>query len=231
MKLRSLLSILLFICSVTFSIAQTKAISLKQRKYTSVSLNTNLSAEIGEKLIENGVEYFQDAYRITKIPKDFSITLLEFPYKVGDILYLGMKYKSREFYYDESKIIRYSSMPTYTIGISKDTITGNYLPYAKSVNGFKEKHVEGFTAEPTTYVDQNCSNCIKREFVFNGKVGNALKFVYREYVGDMARPAFSQDLQYDLSEGNIVGIKGLRLEVIKVTNTNIDYKILSSFTN
>lgn len=47
----------------------------------------------------------------------------------------------------------------------------------------------------------------------------------------MARPAYSQDLQYDLSEGNIVGIKGLRLEVIKVTNTNIEYKILNSFHN
>ncbi|WP_298146638.1 hypothetical protein [Flavobacterium sp.] len=150
MKVKSLLSLFLLIASNNVSTAQAKAVSLKHREYTNVSLNTNLSAEIGEKLIESGIEYFQDAYRITNIPKNFSITLLEFPYKVGDILYLGMKYKSREFYYDESKIITYSSMPSYTIGISKDTIKGTYVPYAKSVNGFKEKHIEGFAAEPTT---------------------------------------------------------------------------------
>ena len=46
----------------------------------------------------------------------------------------------------------------------------------------------------------------------------------------MARPAFNQDLQYDLADGNIVGFKGLRIEIIKATNTNIEYKILSNFT-
>ena len=45
----------------------------------------------------------------------------------------------------------------------------------------------------------------------------------------MARPAFNQDLQYDLNDSNIVGFKGLRIEVIKATNTSIEYKILSSF--
>jgi hypothetical protein len=45
----------------------------------------------------------------------------------------------------------------------------------------------------------------------------------------MARPSFTQDLQYDLSEGNIVGFKGLRIEIIKAQNTKIEYKILSFF--
>ena len=53
--------------------------------------------------------------------------------------------------------------------------------------------------------------------------------MYREYVNNMARPSFSQDLQYDLSESNIIGIKGLRIEVLKAGNTKIEYKIVKSF--
>mgnify|MGYP001043013533 CR=1 FL=1 len=53
--------------------------------------------------------------------------------------------------------------------------------------------------------------------------------MYREYINDMARPAFNQELQYDLNESNIIGFKGLRIEVILATNTKIEYKVLSSF--
>ena len=91
------------------------------------------------------------------------------------------------------------------------------------------KKVDGFKTKSDTFVDPNCTNCFKQEFIFNGKVGSSLKFIYREYVNDMARPAFNQELQYDLNESNIIGFKGLRLEVVNATNTNIDYKILSSF--
>ena len=72
-------------------------------------------------------------------------------------------------------------------------------------------------------------NYYKQEFIYNGRIGNNLKFIYREYVNDYARPAFSQDLQYDLSESNIIGFKGLRIEILEVTNTKIKYKVLSYF--
>lgn len=45
----------------------------------------------------------------------------------------------------------------------------------------------------------------------------------------MARPAFNQELQYDLNESNTVGFKGLRMEIVNATNTSIEYKVLSSF--
>lgn len=72
---------------------------------------------------------------------------------------------------------------------------------------------------------------LKKEFVYNGKIGTGVKFLYREFIDDMARPAFSQDLQYDLSEGRIIGFRGLRIEVINAQNTKIEYKVLSYFNN
>lgn len=219
--------IILLVCF--HSIAQLKTIPRKVRNYNTVNLNQSTSTEIGEKMIEKGIEYYQDAYKITSIPRQFSITLIPFPYQVGDILPLSATNKGRELYFDTDKIPPFTSLK-YTIGISKSE-TGNYIPYAKSVNGFKEKYIEGFKAEPTEYVDPKCRDCFKKEFVFNGKAGNSLKFVYREYINDMARPAFNQDLQYDLSESNIIGFKGMRIEVIKATNTAIYYQVLSSFND
>ncbi len=70
----------------------------------------------------------------------------------------------------------------------------------------------------------------KQDFIHNGKVGNAIKFTYREFADDLARPAFTQDLQYDLKESNIIGFKGLRIEILSATNIKIQYKVLSHYT-
>jgi len=45
----------------------------------------------------------------------------------------------------------------------------------------------------------------------------------------MARPAYQQDLQYDLAESSVIGFKGIRMEVLQASNTNIKYKLLSNF--
>ncbi len=45
----------------------------------------------------------------------------------------------------------------------------------------------------------------------------------------MARPSFTQELVYDINESNIIGFRGLRIEVLNTTNTNIEYRILSYF--
>ncbi|MFT5848467.1 MAG: hypothetical protein ACI902_002540 [Psychroserpens sp.] len=45
----------------------------------------------------------------------------------------------------------------------------------------------------------------------------------------MIRPAFNQDLSYDLNEGKIIGFKGLRIEVINTSNIGIEYKVQKYF--
>ncbi|MDB4794921.1 hypothetical protein OAG73_01820 [bacterium] len=68
-----------------------------------------------------------------------------------------------------------------------------------------------------------------KQFIYNGKSGSTLKFTYREFNSGYARPAFNQDLNYDLTEGKIIGFKGARIEVIDTTNTSIKYKVLEPF--
>ena len=69
----------------------------------------------------------------------------------------------------------------------------------------------------------------QRELVYNGRVGNQLKFIYREFNALMARTAFTQDAQYDLSESDIIGFKDARIRVIEANNRVITYEVLSNF--
>lgn len=66
----------------------------------------------------------------------------------------------------------------------------------------------------------------KKELVYTGISQNVVSILYREFKDDMARPAFSQDLKYDLSESKIVGYRGARFEIIKATNQGLTYKTL-----
>lgn len=69
----------------------------------------------------------------------------------------------------------------------------------------------------------------RQELIYNGRAGDNLKFLYREFSGDMMRPPFSQDIQYDINESNIIGFRGVRIEVLEASNTNITYRVISSF--
>ena len=68
-----------------------------------------------------------------------------------------------------------------------------------------------------------------KEFVYNGRVGDALKFVYREFKNNYARPAFTQEVQYDLSQSDEIGFQNLKLKVIDASNTSIEYLVIQNF--
>lgn len=65
--------------------------------------------------------------------------------------------------------------------------------------------------------------------IYSGRIGNRITLGYREFQRNVARPAFNNDVAYDLSESMIVGYKGARLEVLSATNTEIRYKVLAGF--
>ena len=69
----------------------------------------------------------------------------------------------------------------------------------------------------------------RQELIYDGRNGNQVKFLYREFSGDLIRSAFNQQAEYDLTESKEIGFKGARIEVIEASNTQIKYKVLKSF--
>lgn len=65
------------------------------------------------------------------------------------------------------------------------------------------------------------------DFLYQGSAKGGLKFTYREFSNNIARPAFTQDLTYEAeSDGTaIIGFKNMRIKVLKATNLNITYVV------
>ena len=77
-----------------------------------------------------------------------------------------------------------------------------------------------------TQVEKWTTSSFKRELVYGGISQNTITILYREFADGTARPAFSQEIKYDLREGKVIGYKGARFEVSSASNTGIVYKVL-----
>jgi len=81
-------------------------------------------------------------------------------------------------------------------------------------------------------VQKSASSTIgsKVSLMYLGKSGNVLKFSYREFTADnLAKPAFTTEVTYDLDESNIIGYKSFKAEIIEATNSYLKYKVISHF--
>lgn len=68
-----------------------------------------------------------------------------------------------------------------------------------------------------------------QELIYNGRIDNQVKFLYRELYRGQMRDSFSQEVQYDLNESNIIGFKEARIEILNAKNTELEYKVLQNF--
>lgn len=67
----------------------------------------------------------------------------------------------------------------------------------------------------------------KRELIYNGMSRDAIKVIYREFDHNMIRPAYTQELNYDLLESKVIGFKGMRLKILEANNSFIKFIVLS----
>jgi len=71
----------------------------------------------------------------------------------------------------------------------------------------------------------------QQTLIYSGKIGNKINVGYREFSGSIARPAFNNDVEYDLGESNTIGYKGAKLEILEATNEFIKYRVLRNFNS
>jgi len=66
----------------------------------------------------------------------------------------------------------------------------------------------------------------KEELIYTGVSGKSISVSYREYKDDFARPAFYQELRYDLDQSSAIVFRNYRLVVHEATNEAISYTVL-----
>ena len=88
----------------------------------------------------------------------------------------------------------------------------------------------GLSFEKKNWATAN-SNSFQQTLIYNGKVGNKINIGYREFSGDLARSAFSNEVEYDLADSHQIGYKGALLDIIEANNQMIEYKVIKNFNS
>jgi len=78
------------------------------------------------------------------------------------------------------------------------------------------KKIEGFSVPGSFAV----------ELIYAGLSGTTIRITYREYADGLARPAFYQELIYDLANSKIFTFRSIVFEVLEATNSCMTYKII-----
>src|SRR5699024_10191674 len=71
----------------------------------------------------------------------------------------------------------------------------------------------------------------QKHLVYMGKNKNLARIGYRELRNGAVIPSASEDVDYNLSESDIIAYKEARIKVIRVTNQSIRYRVMKNFKN
>jgi hypothetical protein len=194
-------------------------------------LNSVITAELGDKVVSKGKIYEYDAILLkNRLSAGDGFFLKKFTVEPGTLIAREGN-KQWTYYFSDS-----DGFKTYDAMIGEYYQPGGLM--ISKTNGNKTKLFTGNAAlasgEKPKYKKTKALAGIdyptfSQEIIYNGRSGSTVEFMYREYSNDMARAAFTQDFHYDLSEGNIIGFKGVRIEIINATNTALKYRVIKTF--
>lgn len=73
----------------------------------------------------------------------------------------------------------------------------------------------------------------KKDALYQGKIGNKISISFREFYNGLARPAFTQNIEYELDANGaaVIGFQGLRMNVIKASNVDIEYVVIKGYSD
>lgn len=228
MKYKSLpLFLLLMILSVLSGCASPKYNYIPQtRQISEPELNTVVSTQVGDEMVHQGNVSEHDAIHVAS------------PIKVGAFsaytIMTGFFKKAGE---DDG----FEFYIPYDGGDSGSIAKNSFSDPWKCVGALKKENligiVTGFNAHVmvdatgVTWVKKTfrTDNSFQQTLIYSGKVDNRIRLAYREFSNNLARPAFNNNVEYDLNESKIIGYKGARLEIMEATNQSIKFKLLKNF--
>jgi hypothetical protein len=198
------------------------------KKISIPPLNSVTTTYVGEDMVRQGIDASMEALHFDEAVEIGSIGTYTIP--PGDYVKLGEDSTS-EFFSNMDKnssaVIPFRFMindPTQSIQLKK---TGEIC--IVSIHGNTKCDV----GKPYKRVHLQTENqsSFQQTLIYNGKVGSKINIGYREFQGGLARAAFSNEVEYDLSESKTIRYKGAVLDVIDANNQSITYKLTRNFNS
>jgi hypothetical protein len=189
-------------------------------------LNTIVSAYVGDAMLRQGKYSHHDSIYLRKNIKIGSLST--YTLTRGYYIKKGEDAKS-EFYlpvdgFDSGQVIEGALADPFQI-IRLDKKSGKLCV----VTIFKFEDCTSKADYEKKKYPIATSDSFQQTLIYSGKLENKINIGYREFSNDFARPAFNNDVEYDLSESKIIGYKGARIEVVEATNEYIKYKVIQNF--
>ncbi len=169
-------------------------------------------------------------------------TILKFPLKIlWQTIYISIAKGELPLYKTTADGKFYEGMESIVEGKSGPKSSGViFVPSNKSESVqlcYLERENSHVNCTPAETLRENSSftysktaldkkDSFKKELVFTGVSQKTITFLYKEFVDNLARPAFTTELKYDISEDGMIGYKGARFQVIRANNTGIRFKVL-----
>jgi hypothetical protein len=193
------------------------------RNYT---VGTTRAASVGDPIIEvrNGAR--TPAYEVAfdYQPPDAGLSNSQKP------MTKGMRFTACERIEGDSSILVCNTDYINGVAITPGGyVTRGWVGTSANLRGLKMVQGSWTTDQLFTPIDGGdiSKGSFMAQLIFSGITGNTLRAVYREYSNDMARPAFTTELQYNLDESKVIAYKSIKIEVLKATNNSLEYKVLS----
>jgi hypothetical protein len=185
------------------------------------------STELGESLLKREILTYR---RGINLKEDINVSFLGSKYTIFKGTYLANNKKNKKNEIELTPVIDQSNFLGRSISIALflNTTTNEISKVIYNNAKLKIKN-EKPLIYPIEEVILKTDPLLVKDLIYNGRSAEVIKLTYREYINDLARPSFTQDVQYDLKDGNEIGFKGARIEVINATNLKIEYKVLSPF--
>ncbi|MEF2265396.1 hypothetical protein V3C40_01275 [Janthinobacterium sp. LS2A] len=71
---------------------------------------------------------------------------------------------------------------------------------------------------------------INSQLLYQGYSNKTLRIAYREYLGDLARPSFSQDLSYDITSfPTEITFRKIKMQIRNADNHGLEYQIIGGY--
>ncbi len=190
--------------------------------------------DIGQTLVKYAFGAYSNAIKVSKVFPLESKSLKNTANPTGNFIHEGdilvhhTSVDKTDYYFPENSINR-AGVSASKYGIAFDHKTNETLLYLnEGISWTYTRFTQPLEYTITTRPNQT-ADFQEKSFIYNGKSGNTVKFTYREFSNNQARPEHTQDIQYDLSDSNIIGFQEMRMQILKTSNSSITYKIIKGF--
>jgi len=206
--------------------AQRQKVEFNQDIVKYPELNKEEVCIIGNSLVLNKNIIKKEALKIINIP-DFKVGMRQHDMFNGVVLPVQQSEGDEYYYYNETgKEYIFGLIINKENNFIRAFVTNNTDTFFGLNNVRKKADKYNIEYEYTEVYSNDCNTCYSYEFIYNGKNGNNVKFIYKEYIRDLARSSFFQEVEYDISDNKIIKYKNMEIEILEAKPSEVKYKVL-----